>query len=150
MKKVVIALVSIILLAVVLLAFTSRSTWSGGVGSLGSEERHMEQLSKHFLEDIQFKDFKKAGSYHSREDRKKVDIPVLIERMFAVKPEFLDILRYEIVKVQMDSSGTRCRVKTKSVVKILNTSEIKEPEIILYFFKDPTEGWVMELESSLH
>jgi hypothetical protein len=35
------------------------------------------------------------------------------------------------------------------VFKVLNANDIREPEIMLYWFKDPTEGWVMELESSL-
>ena len=102
-----------------------------------------------FLEDIKFKDFDKAASYHSAEDRKDVNIAKLIERMFQVKPEFLDILRYKIVKSEIDSSGDRGRVLTRTVVKVLNTGEIKEPEIIFYWQQDPTEGWVMKLESSL-
>ena len=152
MKKVVLVFVALGLLAVGLLIFTSRSSFRhpGLTTSVGGAAKEMETKSRSFLEDLQFKDFEKAASYHSREDRKKVNIPQLIERMFAVKPEFLDIMSYEIVKIQFDNSGKRCRVKTKTKVKILNTNEIKEPEIILYWFKDPAEGWIMELESSLH
>lgn len=151
MKKVILVLVAIVAFAVILLAFTSRNSMvGGGVSQASAEARLLERLSSSFLEDIKFKDFQKAGSYHSREERKKVDIPHLIERLFAIKPEFLDVMRYEIVKVEFDSSGKRCKVKTRTVVKILNTKEIKEPEIILYWFYDPAEGWVMELQSSLH
>ena len=149
MKKLLLVFGILALLAVGLLVVSSRSATPLNIGTSSSDIAFLETKSKEFLEDIQFKDFKKASSYHSREDRKKVDIPKLIERMFAVKPEFLNIMRFEIIKSSMDSTKTRCRVHTKTVIKLLNTSEIREPEIMLYWFKDPTEGWVMELESSL-
>lgn len=115
-----------------------------------SEVRLLRERSKDFLEDLQYKDFDKASTYHSSDDRKKADIAKLIERLFAVKPEFLDIMRYEIKKIEIDRSGDRAKVKTETVVKLLNTKKIKKPEIILYWRKDPREGWVMKLESSLH
>lgn len=151
MKKIGVIFAILCALAIVLLVLTS----SGGLKvpgtgvSLGGDAKFVEEHSRKFLEDLQFKDFEKAASYHSREDRKKVNIPALIERIFQVKPEFMDIMRYEIVKIQIDSSGKRARVKTKTVIKLLNTKEIREPEVMLYWFKDPAEGWVMELESSL-
>jgi len=151
MKKIAAIFGGLVLLAVVLLVISSRHGLSlgGAVVAASPDAKQLETMANKFLEDIQFKDFEKAASYHSREDRKTVNIPNLIERMFGIKPEFLDIMRYEIVKVQLDSSGKRARVKTKTTVKLLNTKEIREPEIMLYFFKDPAEGWVMELESSL-
>jgi len=123
----------------------------GEVSFTGSsaDRSQLEQYALKFMEDLRFKDFQHAASYHSVEDRKKVNIPQMIERWFAVKPETLDIMRYEVQKVDIDSTGKRGRVKVKTVLKILNANEIKEPEIMLYFFKDPAEGWVMELESSL-
>lgn len=150
MKKVIILIVTIVVVAVGLLAFTSRSSSLHFVGAVSGEAGDIDKMSRGFIEDLQFKDFQKAASYHSREDRKKVDIPALIERMFAVKPEFLNIMRYDIQSIQFDSTGKRCRVLIKTVVKVLNANEIKEPEIMLYWFKDPAEGWVMDLQSSLH
>lgn len=114
------------------------------------DSKFLRQQSISFLEDLQFKDFKKAGTYHSLTDRKKVDIPKLIERMFAIKPEFMDIMRYEIKSIDIDRSGDRAKVHTQTIIKVLNTGKIKEPEVILYWRKDPKEGWVMTLESSLH
>lgn len=152
MKKVVLIFILLVGVAMGLLYFTSPSTDLGSTFSqVASEDaRFLRKRSVDFLEDLQFKDFDKAASYHSNEDRDKVDIARLIERLFAVKPEFLDIMRYEIKDVEIDRSGDRAKVKTKTVVKVLNTSEIKEPEVILYWRKDPKEGWVMKLESSLH
>lgn len=150
MKKVGAVFGVLVLLAIVLLVFFNRDGISLGVAVATGEHKYLTERSIDFLEDLQFKDFEKAASYHSAEDRKDVDIPKFIERVFAIKPEFLDIMRYEILKVDIDRSGDRARVKTRTVIKILNTKEVKEPEVILYWRKDPAEGWVMELESSLH
>ncbi|MGE0489489.1 MAG: hypothetical protein AB7S38_09775 [Vulcanimicrobiota bacterium] len=151
MKKIAAVFAVLLLLAIGLLVIGGRpGSGSGGV-SLGSgDAKFLSQQSVDFMEDLQFKDFEKAASYHSAEDRKDVNIARLIERLFAIKPEFLDIQRYDIRDVDIDRSGNRARVKVHAVVKILNTKEVKEPEIILYWRKDPAEGWVMELESSLH
>lgn len=108
----------------------------------------VDQISLAFMEDIRFKDFDKAASYHHPEDQTKVDIPKLIERMFKIKPEMLDIAEYDIMETSLDTSGNRARVKLKAKVHILNAKETKNPEIILYYHKK--EGkWYMELESSL-
>lgn len=151
MRKVLLIFGVLALVAAVLLLLSSRSGFSlGGVTVASSaDSSFIEQRTLDFLEDIRFKDFAQAASYHSVADRKTVDIPYLIERIFQIKPEFLDILRYEILAVELDRSGTRGRVKTRTVVKILNTGEIREPEIIYYWYKDPRDGWVMRLESSL-
>lgn len=151
MRKVLALFGVLALLAAVLLLLSSRTGLQlGGVTvSTSADASYLEQRTLDFLEDIRFKDFEKAASYHSVEDRKTVRIPELIERIFAIKPEFLDVLRYEILAVELDRSGTRGRVKTRTVVKVLNSGEIREPEILFYWMKDPRDGWVMKLESSL-
>jgi hypothetical protein len=112
------------------------------------EKKLLQELTSAFLEDIQFKDFDKAATYHTVEDQKTVDIPDLLERLFQIKPELLDIMKYEITGVEVDKSGTRARVKTHTTVKLLNTDEIKEPDLIFYWHKQG-EQWYMKLESSL-
>lgn len=108
----------------------------------------LRNLTIDFLEDIKFKDFDKAASYHTKEDQETVDIPHLIERIFQIKPELLDIMKYEITGVDIDRRATRARVKTHTTVKVLNTEELKEPDIIFYWQK--IDGhWYMKLESSL-
>lgn len=149
MKKILLLFLVLAAVAVGVLVITSRNTGMGVVSGSSADRQYLEKQSLRFLEDLKFKDFQKAASYHSAEDRKTVNIPALIERMFAVKPETLDIMRYEVQKIDIDSTGLRARVKTKTVFKVLNANEIREPEILLYWFKDPTEGWVMELESSI-
>lgn len=152
MKKVILIFILLVGLAMALLYLShpSSTVTSTITQATSSDVRELRKLSTDFLEDLQFKDFTKAAAYHSEADRGKVDIPKLIERMFAVKPEFMDILRYELKKVEIDRSGDRAKVKTQTVIKLLNTKEIKEPEVMLYWRRDPKEGWVMKLESSLH
>ncbi len=108
----------------------------------------VHELTTNFLEDIQFKDFEKAATYHTKEDQTSVNIPELIERLFQIKPEFLDIMNFEVTNVDVDRSGERARVKTHTTVKILNTDEIKELDIIFYWHKQNGK-WYMNLESSL-
>ncbi len=151
MKKVILIFAVLVAVAMGLLYLSNPSTDFGSALPIASEdERFVREQSINFLEDLQFKDFDKAATYHSAEDRKNVDIAKEIERIFAVKPEFLDIMRYEIKKIDIDRSGDRARVKTQTVIKLLNTGKVKEPEVILYWRKDPKEGWVMMLQSSLH
>lgn len=152
MKKVLIIFVVLIALAMGLLYISNPGTNLGeSLNQVASEDvKFLRQRSIDFLEDVQFKDFKKAGSYHSFADRDKVDVAKLIEKIYQVPPEFMDIMRYEIKEVDIDRTGDRARVKTKTVIKMLNTGKIQEPDVILYWHRDPEEGWIMKLESSLH
>jgi hypothetical protein len=152
MKKSLIILIVILALGAFFALFSTKfGVKLGGFQiSLNNDKQALEKYALSFLEDIKFKDFKKAATYHSEEDQKKVDIPKLIERLFQVKPEFLDIMKYEITDIDIDASGSRARVKTHTTIKILNSKEIKEPEVILYWQKDKQGQWYMKLESSLH
>lgn len=118
---------------------------------IGGAEHILRQTTDQFWEDIQFKDFDKAASYHSEDKQDTVDIPYLLERIFMLKPEALDIISYEIVFAEVDRSGLRGRVKTRVKYKDLVRNNIKDQEIILYYHSDSSEGpWFMKLESSLH
>ena len=118
---------------------------------IGGAEAHLRSVTLQFWEDIQFKDFDKAASYHPPDKQAGVDIPYLIERMFVLKPEGLDVISYEIVFAEVDSSELRARVKTRVKVKNLVNNDINDREIMLYYFRDsPDSPWYMKLESSLH
>lgn len=127
-------------------------TSSFGVADPNSDNdaRFIYDRTVDFMEDIRFKDFDKAASYSSSLDRKNVNMTRALTRLFLVPPESVDILESEIVSVELDRSKTRGRVKTHSRVKILNANRFQEPEIIFYWHKDPKEGWVMKLESSIN
>lgn len=149
MKKIVVVFAVLVGLATLLLVYSGQSGFGPFAITMSPDGHFLEQKTLDFMEDIRYKDFKKAATYHNAVERKTVDIPNLLERIFAIKPEFLDILRYKVTAVDLDRSGERARVHVKAVVKVLNTSEIKEPDVIFYWYKDPREGWCMRLESSL-
>lgn len=117
---------------------------------LGGDSATLMRISRSFLEDIQFKDFNKAASYHSPDEQDHVDIPFLLERLFFVKPEQLDVMEYEVLFVKIDSSGLRARSKVRIKVKNLLKGEINERELMLYFLRENQQSpWFMKLESSL-
>ena len=117
---------------------------------LGGDAGELRRTALSFWEDIQFKDFQSAAEYHAPELQDSVDIPFLIQRIFAMKPELLDIMEYEIVFAEVDSSGLRARVKTRLKLKELVRENIREQEVILYFHRENAESdWYMVLESSL-
>lgn len=116
---------------------------------LNPETRKLGELARSFLEDIKFKDFKAAAQYSTPEEREKVDIPKLIERLFKVKPELLQIDNIELVAADVDSTGRRARTKLKTDLKVLNTKELRHPEVLLYWKKGEQGQWFMDLASSL-
>ncbi len=148
MKKSTAALVFVILILAVYFALDTEQ--GSSILSIFSKDlKIVDKMANSFLEDIRFKDFDTAASYHHPEDQKKVNIPRLIENLFKIKPELLDIMEYRLLETSLDSEGKRARVKFRAKVHLLNTDKFKNPEAILYFHNK--EGkWYMELESSLH
>ena len=53
--------------------------------ALGGDRGDLRRTTLAFWEDIQFKDFDKAATYHAPDVREDVDIPYLIERLFITK-----------------------------------------------------------------
>ncbi len=127
----------------------SQSDWLSRLG-FGGDAGQLRSLTRSFIEDIQFKDFKKAAVYHVPAEQKSVDIPFLLERLFLLKPEQLDIMEYEILFARIDSSDLRGRTKTRIKFKDLLNQKLRERELMLYFYRDNKAGqWFMRLESSL-
>jgi len=148
MKKSTVAFIIVVLALAGYFAFDAKWGRSLLTGLFSEDRKIIEDMSLSFLEDIKFKDFDNAATYHSPEDQKNADIPKLIQRLFKVKPEALDIMEYEILETTLDSTKKRGRVKLKAKVGLLNTDKIENPEMILYYHKK-NEKWFMELESSL-
>jgi hypothetical protein len=152
MKK---ALAALVLVAALLGGYLAVAHVSGGAFwtlglALGGDRGALRRIALDFMEDIQFKDFISAASYHAPELIESVDIPYLIQRLFAVRPEGLDIMGYEIVFADIDSSELRARVKVRVRGKILLDERLEEREFILYFYRDSVDDpWYMKLEDSL-
>ena len=139
------------LLILVLLAVAGGAAWAvlSGVTSVYQTDKHVIiKKSKRFLECIKFKEFGEAASFHTAEDSKKADIPFLIERMFKLKPEQLDIQEVNVLYGEIDSSGVLGRTKSRCIVHVLNTKEVRKPEVVLYWKKEGGE-WFLKLKSSL-
>ncbi|MFC4995007.1 hypothetical protein [Rubritalea tangerina] len=117
---------------------------------LGGDKEKLRSISMKFMEDIEFKDYQNAASYHHPELQSTVDIPFLIHRLFKVKPEAMDIMEYEPVFAKLDSSKLRGRVKMRVKVKLLAQENIITRELMLFYSRDtPTSPWYMILEDSL-
>ena len=152
MKKVlaVLVLVAALLGGYIAVAHISGGAfWTLGL-ALGGDRGALRRLALDFLEDIQFKDFVSAASYHAPDLIDSVDIPFLLQRLFAVKPEALDIMDFDIVFADIDSSDLRARVKVRVKAKLLVNEAIEERELVLYFYRDSVDDpWYMKLEDSL-
>ncbi len=131
-------------------AHLSGGAWPTFGLPLGGAMGELRQMCQSYWEDIQFKDFKHAAQYHDPSVQDSVDIPYLLERIFLQKPEFLDLMEYEVVFVDIDSSGLRGRARTRVRVKDLVKEKIRDQEVMLYFKrKSSSDPWYMDLETSL-
>lgn len=129
MRKV--TLVTIILIAV--LGVVAAVVLSG---PLNPSTRLITDLSLQFMEDVQFKDFRRSASYHHILERDRVDVGRTIEKLFLIKPEMLDLREFHIVKADIDSTGKRARVHIRTKFQRLNMKdEPEEGELILYWMK---------------
>lgn len=152
MKK---ALTALLVLSLLFGGYLGVAHGSGGACSmlglaLGGDRGALRRIALAFLEDVQFKDFVSAANYHAPDLIDSVDIPFLLQRLFAVKPEALDIMDYDIVFAELDSSNLHARVKVRIKVKLLLDETIREREFILYFDRDSAgDPWYMKLEDSL-
>ncbi|MBA2664954.1 MAG: hypothetical protein H0U74_21880 [Bradymonadaceae bacterium] len=101
-----------------------------------SDRRMVEELSKRFVEDLQFKDFRSSSLYHHRLEQSRVDIGRALERLFMVKPEMLDIIDYRVVRAEIDSTDNRARVLVNARFRRLNMKdEAEEADLMLYWVR---------------
>ena len=152
MKK---GLIAIGILVVLMGGYLTMAHFSGGAFPtfgvrVGGERAKLRSITLQFIEDIKFKDFQKAASYHPPDKQESLDIPFLLERIFMLKPEAIDIMKYEIVFAELDSSTLRGRVKARIKCKDLIRNAVKEKDIIFFYHRsDLKSPWYMVLESSL-
>lgn len=117
--------------------------------SLEPDKQTVELATRRFLEDVKFKDFAHASTFHTDQDRKRKDIPKLIEEKFQIKPELLDIRDFEVLRVDVMSTGERAKALAKVFVKVLNSNQDVKEVDMSFFFKKEKGGWYMDLQSSL-
>lgn len=118
---------------------------------IGGERALLRSMTLQFIEDVKFKDFDKAATYHHPEKQERLDIPYYLERLFLIKPEALDVMSYEIIFAELDSAQLRGRVKARIKCKNLIREDIQEKETMFFFYRESVASpWYMRLESSLH
>jgi hypothetical protein len=127
-----------------------------GVDVGGQERGWLSERSVDFIEDLQFKDFKRASTYHLAKTQAARNIPELIQRVFVVKHEVLDITDYKVLEVDLDRAKTRARVRMNVKYRVLGDQSFRDDpnlrrdvELMLYWFRGEDGAWTMELESSL-
>ncbi len=156
-KSLIVLLVVAALAGVGVVMFSSPTGMSvAGMDFGGHERAWLRDRSIDFLEDLQFKDFDTASTYHLPETQEARNIPDLIRRVFGIRHEVLDIIRYEVAEVDLDRSKTRARVRCFVDFRTMGHKKIRESvhaqaniELMLYWFRGEDGKWTMELESSL-
>ncbi len=66
---------------------------------LTSGKAKLKNRANQFWEDIQFKGFQAAAAHHEQHLSDTIDISYLIQRLFLIKPEILEIIDYQILPV---------------------------------------------------
>jgi len=101
----------------------------GGVEFAWSPEyQEVERLGRQFMEDIEFKDWDRAASYHTWAEKQEADIPEQIRKLFGIKPEQLHIENVRLMGVDMSEDGLRARTRFKAHVEVLNSAQGEEEE----------------------
>ncbi len=122
--------------------------------TFSADRQKVFDATKRFLEDVQFKDFDHAATFHTEDDRKKKKIPQLIEEKFLTKPEFLDIRHFEILRLEISSAGDRARALSRITMKQLNSELLRGKDDVknvdtIWYWKKVDGKWFMDLQSSL-
>lgn len=98
------------------------------------ERRVVQELTKAFMEDIQFKDFHSSALYHHELEQDRVDIGKAIERLFLIDPEMLDIQDFEIVRTEIDTTARRARTLVRTRARRLNIDDDPQEKDLQLFW----------------
>ena len=119
---------------------------SGYTPFFHSEKKIIRGQTLQFWEFIRFKSFDQAAVFDEDEDRETT--ARLIEGIFRIKPENLDIQRVDVISVEIDSSGDLARSKTRLEGEMLNPKRAETIEVMLFWRRDG-DKWRLKLRSSL-
>ncbi|MBI5242841.1 MAG: hypothetical protein HY922_04035 [Elusimicrobia bacterium] len=121
----------------------------GWIPGMQNDKSILKKKSFRFLECLKFKEFQEAAGFHMPEELKAhSDIPKMLENFFKIPHENLDIQDIIIDFIELDSTGYRAKVKTTSVTRILNRTDIHRPEAMLYWKKVGGQ-WYLDLRTTL-
>ncbi len=140
--------VTLILVLLLVAGGAAYAVLSGMTSVYQSDVHIIKKKSNRFFECIKFKEFGEASKFHHPSEQKGVDIPKMIEDLFKVPPEQLDIQEVNVLFGEIDTSGVLGKVKTRCTVNVLNAKKTRNPEVMLYWKK--MEGrWYLKLRSTL-
>ncbi|HBL17392.1 MAG TPA: hypothetical protein DD417_11780 [Elusimicrobia bacterium] len=121
----------------------------GLLPGVATQKVQIKKKTWRFLECLKFKEFQEAAAFHTAEDLKaNPNIPKQLESFFKIPHENLDIQDIEIDFIECDSTGMRCKVKTTTTVHVLNRTETKRIESMLYWKKVDGQ-WYLDLRTTL-
>ena len=112
-----------------------------------SEKSKVQSAALNFWEDIKFKDIKNASKLLNENPDSQKTIETFLRNLFKIDLERLDISSYEIVQLEIDSTGKRARVKTKVLAENLNTQQSVEQYVMLFFYSKDAM-WFLDLQNS--
>lgn len=126
---------------------------AAGVAVLGgytplytSDKKVLRDQTRQFWEYVKFKSFDRAAEFDENEDTEET--ARLIERIFRIKPENLDLREIDVLYAEIDGSGELARTKTRLDGAVLNPAAEKTLEVML-FWERRDEKWWLKLRSSL-
>lgn len=111
-----------------------------------SDTKILREKTYRFWECIKFKSFDQAAAFDRAQDKQTT--AKLIERIFRIKPENLDIQTVDVIHADLDRTGRLGRTKTRITGEVLNPKKLVEVEVMLFWEKEG-EAWWLKLESSL-
>ncbi len=120
--------------------------FSGYTPLYASDKKILRDKSYRFWECIKFKSFDQAAEFDASQDKETT--ARLIERIFRVKPENLDVQEVDVMHEDLDRTGKLGRTKTRLTGEMLNPKKPMQIEVMLFWEKEGEEWW-LKLESSL-
>ena len=111
-----------------------------------SDKKILRDQTQQFWEYVKFKSFDRAAEFDQNAD--KEETARLLERIFKIKPENLDLREIDVLYAEIDGSGDLGRTKTRIDGAVLNPAAERTLEVMLFWEREEGRWW-LKLRSSL-
>ncbi len=120
--------------------------------NVGKDKYQVRDVTLAFWEDIKFKDIESASKVLHADKQNKEEILNFLSKIFGTSPANLDLISYEIEKLELDSTGKRARVKVTATAQHLQKQEdLEDIKVnVMLFFRQHAEDqkWFLEIDHS--
>jgi wobble nucleotide-excising tRNase len=82
---------------------------------------------------LHFRDLAKASQAFAPAEQNVEAVQAFLQRVFNANADQLDLTECNVDNIEMDSTGTRARVKLRVKAKNLTTGKVLQPEILIFF-----------------